>query len=301
MANRVYDWTRWLYLGVSDVMPSDILQLIRLSRLFDAAFPLVSLFLGSTVVGQLNSPNLFMLVVVIVILNSVAMIWNDLEDRHIDADNGRDELQLSTPAKLFRLKVYVTVLVGISLLLAWLVSTTAVLFTAVFVCSIWVYNSLPFQASRRPIMSIIVLSGAGAFLPYLFGLSLGSSNIQMLIGGIFWWIGRVSLSVLKDYKDARGDARHHKKTFLLYFGARKVAWVSVLSLIAGYGGFIMLMYHLSSMVEGVPMLIGAVGFFAYMRRTLFDSQATHAQFDSTFRRLAQYQLLLDVGVVFWLT
>lgn len=281
-------------------MPSDLLQLIKLSRLFDSAFPLVSLFIGATVVGQLNSPSLFLLIPLIVILNSVAMIWNDIEDRQVDADNGRPELAKSSIALLHRLKMYIVILVGVSLILAWLVNITTFVFALATLSIIWVYNSKPFQVSRRPIMSIAVLSGAGAFLPYLFGLSLGNIEIYALVAGIFWWLGRVSLSILKDYKDVRGDARHHKKTFLLCYGVRKVALVSVISLIIGYLGFIVLTYRLSNTMWVLPVLFIGVGFFIYMRRALFDSKATYSQFDRVFREIAQYQLLLDVGVVLWL-
>lgn len=281
-------------------MLSDLLKLVRLSRLFDAAFPLVSLFLGAAVAGRLNNHGLFLLVFVAVILNSVAMIWNDIEDRKVDADNGRPELAKSSTALLQRLKMYVLILVGVSLLLAWLVNTTVFIFAVATLGIIWVYNSKPFQVSRRPILSIIVLSGAGAFLPYLFGLSLGSIEIYALAAGIFWWSGRISLSVLKDYKDARGDARHHKKTFLLCYGVHKVALVSVISLLIGYLGFITIVYPVGNTIWILPVLIVALGIFTYMRRALFNSKATYAQFDNVFRKIAQYQLLLDVGVVFWL-
>jgi len=281
-------------------MSSDLFQLIKLSRLFDAAFPLVSLFLGVVVIGQLDNLGLFLLMPIVVILNSVVMIWNDIEDREVDADNGRPELARSNTALLQRLNVYLSVLIATSLVLAWLVNIFAFMLVIATVCITWIYNSRPIQASRRPVLSIIILSGAGAFLPYLFGLSLGGVGDHALIAGLFWWLGRISLSVLKDYKDARGDARHHKKTFLLCYGARKVAFVSVIALCVGYGGFLCLMYPLANMSWGLLGLIVAIGLFAYMRRTLFHPAATYGQLDSSFRKLAQYQLLLDVGVVLWL-
>lgn len=281
-------------------MLSDLFRLVRLSRLFDAAFPIVSLFLGVVVTGQLNNHSLYLLVPIVIILNSVAMIWNDIEDREIDADNGRPELVKSNVALLGRLKIYLVILIAVGILLAWLVNAIAFVLAIATVCIIWIYNSKPIQASRRPILSIVVLSGAGAFLPYLFGLSLGNIGIHVLIAGVCWWFGRISLSVLKDYKDARGDARHNKKTFLLCYGVRKVAVVSVISLCVGYGALIGLMFSLSNTTWGLLALITTTGVFAYMRRPLFDSKSTYVQLDSSFRKIAQYQLLLDVGVVLWL-
>ncbi|HCH34883.1 MAG: hypothetical protein UY35_C0026G0003 [Candidatus Saccharibacteria bacterium GW2011_GWC2_48_9] len=282
-------------------MPSDLLKLIRLSRLFDAAFPVVSLLLGAAVVGQLNSQRLFLLVAVVVILNSVAMIWNDIEDRRVDADNGRPELITTDSAVLQRLKIYVVMLAGLSLLIAWLANSTAFFVAIATLGVIWLYNSKPVQASRRPVLSIVVLSGAGAFLPYLFGLSLGNIEASALAAGIFWWVGRISLSALKDYKDARGDARHHKKTFLLCYGARKVAWVSATTFLAGYIGFIAIVAYSAGTTPWIlPVLIAAIGMLTYVRWPLFRSKSTYGDLDNSFRKIAQYQLFLDAGVVLWL-
>src|SRR5690606_7374487 len=114
------------------------------------------------------------------------------------------------------------------------------------------------------------------------------------------WLGRISLSVLKDYKDARGDARHHKKTFLLRYGAHKVALISTLSLCIGYAAFLYMVYPMGSSAWGLLLLIIAIGIFCCMRRPLFAPHASYFQLDGTFRTIAQSQLLLDVGVVLWL-
>lgn len=279
---------------------SNLSQIIRLSRLFDAAFPIVSLLLGAAITTQLHNNDIFLLTAVVVILNSVAMIWNDIEDKEIDADNGRPELAKSSVGALRHLKTRVIVLIVVSLLLAGLVNIVALLLAITTVGVIWIYNSKPVQASRRPILSIVVLSGAGAFIPYLFGLSLGGIEAHTFVAGICWWLGRISLSVLKDYKDARGDARHHKKTFLLRYGAHKVALISTLSLCIGYAAFLYMVYPMGSSAWGLLLLIIAIGIFCYMRRPLFAQNASYFQLDGTFRTIAQSQLLLDVGVVLWL-
>lgn len=281
-------------------MQPDLSQLVRLSRLFDSVFPVVSLFLGAAVAGQLDNRLLFLLIIIVVLLNSVAMIWNDIEDRHIDADNGRGELAGANKEHLSRLKIYSITLAMMSFGLAWLVGILTVMLVVVTLVVIWAYNSKPFQASRHPVFSIIVLSGAGAFLPYMFGLSLGIPSFQAIVISIFWWIGRMSLSLLKDYKDALGDARHSKKTFLLRYGARNVAKASVISFLTGYGGVITLLYLYFGMNWLMPALVVAIVLLVYIRRGLLDKRATYKQLDGLFRRIAQYQLLLDVGVVLWL-
>ncbi len=281
-------------------MSIGLLQFIRLSRLFDAIFPVISLFLGATVVGHFEGSNTLLLALVVIVFNSVAMIWNDIEDRKIDADNGRPELTKSGRTALRKLTLYTIIAILVGLAVAWIVSLEAFLLSIGTVCITWVYNSKPIQASRRPIASIVVLSGAGAFLPYLFGVSLGSATQNVLIAGVFWWIGRISLSILKDYKDARGDSMHHKKTFLLRFGARWVARVSVTSLLIGYVGFIAIMNMSESRAWALPLFGIALLLLVSMRRKLFDTKATYGQLDKVFRAVAQYQLLLDTGIVLWL-
>lgn len=276
-------------------------QLIRLARPFDALYPVISLCLGAAVAGQLSSPTVYVLIVVVVLLNSVAMIWNDIEDREVDADNGRAELAASDTELLRQLKISAGLLAATSILLSWWVGFAVLILSLVTVATIWAYNSKPIQTSRRPIASIVVLSGAGAFLPYLFGLSLASVSSLSVLAGVLWWIGRMSLSILKDYQDAQGDARHHKKTFLLCYGARRVAQISVGCLLIGYGGFIVLMsLQGADSIWPLPALFVAIAALLYLRRSLFASKAGYGQLGASFRQIVQYQLLLDAGIVLWL-
>jgi len=276
-------------------------QLIRLARPFDALYPVISLCLGAAVAGQLSSPTVYVLIVVVVLLNSVAMIWNDIEDREVDADNGRAELATSDTELLRQLKISTGLLAATSILLSWWVGFAVLILSLATVATIWAYNSKPIQASRRPIASIVVLSGAGAFLPYLFGLSLASISSLSVLAGVLWWIGRMSLSILKDYQDAQGDARHHKKTFLLCYGARRVAQISVGCLLIGYGGFIVLMsLQGADSIWPLPALFVAIAALLYLRRSLFASKGGYSQLGASFRQIVQYQLLLDAGIVLWL-
>lgn len=282
-------------------MSSGAFQVLRLSRLFDAAFPIVSLCLGLVAVDKLDTPTLLPLVVLIVLFNSAAMIWNDIEDREVDQDNRRPEIARSGTQTLRRLTYWTIGLCAAGVILAYTIGTATFVLALATLLTTWAYNSRPVQASRRPIASLIVLSGAGAFLPYLFGLSVGEPTGTAVITGLFWWLGRISLSVLKDYKDASGDAKHNKRTFLLRFGSRKVAYVSVLSLVLGYGGFIAVMsIVVSDRLLVASLLIIGVGVMAVLRRGLFDRRASYARLDGIFRQVAQYQLLLDAGIVLWL-
>lgn len=272
-------------------------QLIRLARLWDALLPVVSLFVGAALVDRVDDSRLMGLIALVVLLNSIAIIWNDIEDRRIDADNDRPEVSRQTQSQLRQLKIGVGLLLAVSLCLAWIISSLVGWLCFLVIGVTWAYNSRPFQASRRPIASIILLSGAGAFLPFLLGAALGGFTSTVWVAGVTWWVGRISLSLLKDYKDVKGDAKHSKKTFLLRFGARRVAWISLLTFLLGYGLFVSLLFH---NVAATMLLYVAMGLIVYMRRSLFDRHATYLALDHTFRQLVQYQLLLDVGVVAWL-
>ncbi len=275
---------------------------IQLSRLFDALYPVLSLLLGLALVDRLDDARLVAgLVFIVVLFNSVAMVWNDIEDRKIDAANGRQVVAQSDVAVLRGL-VWLTVaacLVG--LVAAWLIGLWCFLLALLTIGIIWLYNSRPLQASRRPVASILVLSAAGALLPYLFGVSVGVVTTQVIVAGLFWWLGRLSLSLLKDYKDARGDALHGKRTFLLRYGARRVAYFSLASLVLGYGGFVLVLASGGGreLLWLLP-LIGGIGWLAFLRRPLFITSASYSRLDGVFRQVAQYQVLLDMGLVLWL-
>lgn len=279
------------------MLARQVKQLLHLARLWDALLPVVSLFVGAALVGRVDDSRLVSLVVVIILLNSVAIIWNDIEDRRIDADNDRPEVSRQTESQLRQLKISIGLLLSVSLCLAWIIGSSVGWLCIAAIVVTWAYNSRPFQASRRPIASIIVLSGAGALLPFLFGAALGELSSTVWIAGLYWWVGRISLSVLKDYKDVKGDAKHSKKTFLLRYGAQRVAWVSLLTFLLGYGLFIALLLH---DLASTMLLCVAMALLVYMRRNLFDEHASYNALDHAFRQLVQYQLLLDVGVVAWL-
>ena len=282
-------------------MLDSLKRFIRLSRLFDAMYPVLSVAIGAAATDQLYNPQLLPLLIVVILLNSAAMVWNDIEDRTVDAANGRKELSKSSKRELRHLIWLAAGAAGLSLVIAALVSPLAAIlcFIALFVT--WEYNSRPLQASRRPISSIVLLSGVGAFLPYLLGVSLaGALSWQLLAAGLFWWVGRISLSVLKDYKDAPGDAKHHKKTFLLRFGARRVARVSVATFIIGYGGFILTLQQLTDSVIVTTVLLGAVALLVFLRQPLFNPKASYKELDQTFRLVAQTQILIDSGLILWL-
>lgn len=297
MADRLLDWSRQLHDGVGRMF--GLPTVIRLSRLFDAAFPVVSLLVGAAVAGAFYDGRLWLLVVVVIMLNSAAMLWNDLEDREIDADNDRHEVKQLSAGNRRLLKLYAVGFMAAGVALAMMVGLTALLLCALSIGAIWLYNSGPVQASRRPILSVVTLSGAGAFLPFLLGVSLGGVSLLSIVAGVAWWGGRMSLSVLKDYKDVRGDARHGKKTFLLVFGRRRVAIVSIVSLIAGYGTVLALVWPGASVMMAAALLIGVVT-LAFLRRPLFSGRASYRQLDDKFRMLAQGQLWLDMGILLWL-
>lgn len=282
---------------------NDLNSLIRLSRPFDVMYPILSLFIGIALAGQLNNHQVYLLILVVALLNSCAMIWNDIEDKQIDNDNGRNEIISSSIKLIQRLKAYTLLMILLALIISYSINIYAFLLSMITVLVIWIYNSMPIRASRRPIMSIIILSCAGAFLPYILGLTIDPQKFSwhMLIAGLFWWFARMSLSVLKDYKDAWGDAKNHKKTFLLKYGARWVAKISTACLIIGYGGFILYIPQstASSLMLAFALILG-IGFMAYVRFDLFNPKATYSQLANKFRIIAQTQIILELGIFLWL-
>jgi 4-hydroxybenzoate polyprenyltransferase len=128
----------------------------------------------------------------------------------------------------------------------------------------WVYNAPPLRLSVRPFASIVTLGVYYAALPFLFGIFLvGSTNVNVLIFGAGLLLQRVATSVLKDYKDTKGDALHGKRTFLLTYGAKATGVTSMVLYVAGAVCLLAALVRLHGSADTVPLyaMLASVGMF----------------------------------------
>jgi 4-hydroxybenzoate polyprenyltransferase len=180
---------------------------------------------------------------VVLLLHSAATLDNDLEDLEIDRSNHRTGMLLSGAlsaehARTLSYSLYILALLTTSLLP---LRFGHLGFATAFLLLGWIYNRRPLQFSRRPIASIITLGACYGALPLAYGLWLGGSelidpNSLGLIG--IWFTGRIGVSILKDFKDARGDRAHHKRTFYLAYGRSHTIWLSLIAGLISYAAIL---------------------------------------------------------------
>lgn len=222
---------------------SYINQLYRLSRPLNTIQPIIIILFGYVLVGgnlltKTYDFKLLFTICILFIIHSTITILNDIQDRDIDIDNGVSTLITRSNNDKNRLRRYV---LGLVLITSWLASffisvATFWLIGCIMLGSIF-YNFAPVYGSRRPIISIGLLSILYGALPFLIGAtinqnqSLSISHIPLLALG--WGLLQGSLSILKDFKDISGDKKNGKITFLIRFGKLSTITTSHLLSIAG--------------------------------------------------------------------
>lgn len=276
------------------------LQYGRLTRPSNALLPMIAVATGYTASGEQQWLQLCLAIVAVLLLHSFVTVWNDIEDAADDKHNNIHRI-----AELRRLSGRVLPL-GQLVLLLLLVSIVVLvgqlyfaLLCATYLGLGWLYNAEPVRLSKRPIGSITVLALAYGLLPFLLGACLGELTPPVWLLGFGWMMSRTSLSLLKDYKDAVGDTRSHKKTFLLVFGGRLTAWLSISFLLLGAGLVIAACYWRHASLSLLVVAIPIAGWLLFERGRLFGNH-DYVQLNHIFHADLQYQLVFDVMILLWL-
>jgi 4-hydroxybenzoate polyprenyltransferase len=180
---------------------------------------------------------------------------------------------------------------------------TNIALVALVVCG-WIYNAAPLRLSRRPVASIVVLFLAYGILPFCIGVGLGNVNghglLPFILLGSGWGLLRASLSLLKDYKDAAGDAAFGKRTFLLRYGATKVWQYSIGLCATGFVLVIVAVWLLGVSIAGLAALAAVAGWLLYERTALIGKNKSYLELNQTFHKCLHYQLIFDSLVLVWL-
>lgn len=268
------------------------------SRPYNALLPLIFVYIGAQIAGA-GMIDIYIAMAVVVLVHSGATLLNDAEDIEVDRTN---DVQ---PSKHNRrtLLVIVAVLVFIAVIVS---AVFLPLSTTLYVCSVllvsWLYDAKPFQLSRRPIASIVALGVCYGSLPMLLGLSLsGGVDSYTFLFALVVGVGRASLSMLKDYKDARGDALHNKRTFLLVYGRTQVRRVSVMLACIGYTGVVAyaLLYANGRYVPIV--LLALFGVYLIYERLQLNPNKSYSALNDKFHFMLHIELLFYIGVAVWLS
>ncbi len=276
-----------------------LFQFIRLSRPYNALLPCVAILAGYTISYADDLGRLLLTVGLFAILHSVVTIWNDFEDEDGDRLNGIQRLALVRKTANYQRYIrWMQSLVIISVLVGLVVGWRTVLLLLLYVFMGWLYNSEPARLSKRPLGSMMIMFLGYGLLPFALGASLGVWSWQVAVLGVGWSCTRLSLSLLKDYKDAPGDAKSAKKTFLLVYGGRAVAWLSIVLL--GTGLLSVLLVASSRSTSFAMVFLIVVAFWLFGERLQLLKRHEYAGLHAVFKLGLRYQLAFDTLVVIWL-
>ena len=282
-------------------------QIIDLSRPKNAVHPLLALLMGYAMArGDSDiSSGLFITFAIIVLLNFFATLQNDAIDKPIDQASGRVTPlirgEFSTPQVLTIAYCLAVTAVALPVLLG---SGPITIFAIVYLFLAWCYNAPPWQASRRPLASLVILALLLTGLPLAFGYYLVAGTIPVEIIGLafggFWL--RFANSILKDYKDYAGDKRYSKKTFLVAFGPRLTKRVSIIAAVVGYGVVLGIVtariQHTWISYLSVIILGFVINYALWLRTRLRLTQRWFSvQNNEIFHRLLDVDIVFEVGII----
>ena len=237
---------------------------LELSRPYNAVAALLTFAVGFVFYAPHHSWLIMALgLLVILLLHSSFTVQNDVYDYEIDLANKRKSALTKkrvTKAALQRF-VWYSVLAALAASAYNQQKLYFLGFILLFVFLAWCYNCPPLFLSRRPVWSILLLALYYASTPFLFGFTLGGngSGLAVILFCVALSVQRFSVSILKDYKDVAGDKKHGKQTFLLAYGHRAVALLSILGCALGYlGVFGVLLLHFRPHRVGAYLALSAL-------------------------------------------
>ena len=275
-----------------------------LTRPTNAISPLALVYAGAVMGGVgIDDPRLVFTMLALLFIHGAITMANDIEDIEIDRRNNVTTLLTSGMVSRRTIRWWVIGQVVLAAVFLAILPLGTELLAALLLAFGWAYNARPWYISRRPVGSIVVLALLYGVLPLLLGASLGRLDIHVVLLALAWGMSRVALSILKDYKDAVGDAMSNKRTFLLSYGHR---WVRAVSLVSAFIGtaaiVIVLAFYLHGWGDiryGTITVIAGVAVVCW--RLLLYRFDTYTQLNRVFYQTTILQLIFDIVCVLWLT
>jgi 4-hydroxybenzoate polyprenyltransferase len=201
--------------------------------------------LGLASVGRADTLQPLFTTVLVVLagwfVNAAAL--NDLADEEIDRVNlptARGRPLISGHAG--RRELWVVALVsgavafGVATVIGWMLAAVVAAGLAINVA----YSFRPLRLSQRGVLASLVLSTAFVVVPYLIGVfsvtaDVSRADLAILPGLYLAFTGRI---LLKDFRDAAGDALFGKWTFLLRHGRATTCWVAAVCWAVGVAAIV---------------------------------------------------------------
>jgi 4-hydroxybenzoate polyprenyltransferase len=219
--------------------------LVQLTRPENASGSALTYLIGYFFAASGIKAELFIGLFILLLLHSFATVQNDIEDFEIDRANKRTGILQDNSITLNQARLFCKLLVAAAVVLAVFSDQKRLNFIVIVGLSIVAgfYNLNPVRASKRPVTSIAFMGLCYGALPLIYGYLVGGGKFsaKFILLGCLFFIARASTSILKDYKDAKGDKAYNKKTFYLRYGAKTTARVSILGASVAYIGLVAMM------------------------------------------------------------
>jgi len=219
--------------------------------------------------------NYFVGMSVIILAFAYATLQNDVEDVAIDRINAPNSVIASGKLNFEEVLNFNTVLLAGLLVLSLYDFPRHVIPVLLTIIIVWSYNKPPLLLSRKPIGSIVILALMYSTIPLYYGYYSGwgqIANYYLFYLILAWFFVRISISILKDYKDARGDKIYNKKTFYLTFGDHATALVSMICGLIGYLGILVSAFLITKSFWPLILLAPLILWTLYLRFTLFSTK-----------------------------
>ena len=295
----------------SSMLGDKVHAFVTLIRPYNATAALLACAIGFLFPSTTKNWTDFVFALVTLLLcHSFATVLNDIIDQDVDLVNAPEKPLQVKRIMLIEAKRYTFILAILAVGLSLLHPLPQLLCTIFFLLIIYLYNCKPFQFSYKPILSVITLGFAYTCIPMLYGYMLNNNVFGIFYGKgllfpglvLAWLLVRISISMLKDYKDEIGDALFHKKTFYLAYGKRVTAVTSFILAIIGYTGILIVSFYMKtlSFVSLLPIFFCLLVFLPRVKllATTEAKQANvlfHKIFFSENRFEAAYLLWLIFG------
>lgn len=228
-------------------MTDKIKRLVELCRPYNTLSGVLLFTIGFYLErGHVLNSDYYLGALVIILGFTFATVQNDIEDRQIDVVNSPEKPLVSGDITIeeARTLMYVTALLLLCLSLYHVPLHVLPVLSLFFF--IWVYNKPPFQLSHHPLGSILLLAFLYSAFPLVYSNILvgGKISEKLLVPIGLWILVRVSVAILKDFKDLAGDRAFNKRTFYLTFGYLKTVWISLICFTIGGVGILLLLGNL---------------------------------------------------------
>ena len=264
---------------MEDVVNSKIRDFVEIIRPYNMLSRVLIFSIGFFWINNNNGiwGDYFIGILVLILGFAFATIQNDIEDLPIDRINSPDKALASGRLHLQE-AINFNYIILISLLALSLYHFPHHIVPVLIMLSVsWLYNKPPFILSRKPFMALIILGLMYSTVPLLYGYYLRNGEyfgVSFLYLIICWFFLRVSIVLLKDFKDSKGDREYGKKSFYSSFGTARTIWVSMIFFCLSSVGIMSILFYSKKL--GILAILPALFILKdfYVRSKLFRAPST---------------------------